>query len=55
MCSENNRNTGASLLPQNNYVIHIPHAKSFPPSYRNVSRTKYVLSEQSHEIRPLEC
>lgn len=35
-CSENNRNTGASLLRQNNYVIHIPHAKSFPPSYSHV-------------------
>lgn len=55
MCSENNRSAGASLLPQNNYVSHISHAKSFPPPYRNVSRTKYVQSEQSHEIRPLDC
>jgi len=42
MYSENNRNIGVSLLPQNNYVIYNPHAKSFPPSYRNTSRTKYV-------------
>ena len=51
---ENNRNIGASLLPQNNYVIHNPHAKNFP-SYRSVSRTKNVQSQQSHEIRPLDC